>query len=173
MNTQKPNVIVFFTDQQRWDTSKLYGYPLDLMPNFDRIAQKGTFFENAFTCQPVCAPARSSLQTGKYATETGVFKNGLPLRDDECTLARCFAQAGYATAYIGKWHLGGVDPGFFGGQDPVPEARRGGYEYWLAADQLEFVSQEYHTVLFDNDNQSGQPARLSRRCLYRRRHSLY
>ncbi len=152
MNKNKPNVIVFFTDQQRWDTSALHGNPLDLMPNFDRIARKGTFFEHAFTCQPVCAPARSSLQTGKYATETGVYKNSIPLREDEITLATCFKQAGYHTGYVGKWHLGGVEPGFFGGQEPVPEERRGGYDYWLASDLLEFVSQEYNTVLFDNDN---------------------
>lgn len=152
MSKDKPNVIVFFTDQQRWDTSGLHGNPLDVMPNFDRIARKGTFFEYAFTCQPVCAPARSSLQTGKYATETGVYKNGIPLQEDETTLAKCFKQAGYHTGYIGKWHLGGVEPGFFGGQEPVPEERRGGYDYWLAADLLEFVSQEYNTVLFDNEN---------------------
>lgn len=152
MNKNTPNVIVFFTDQQRWDTSALFGNPLDLMPNFDRIAQKGTFFEYAFTCQPVCAPARSSLQSGKYATETGVFKNGVPLKEDETTLAKCFKHAGYHTGYIGKWHLGGVEPGFFGGQEPVPEHRRGGYEYWLAADLLEFTSEEYNTVLFDNNN---------------------
>jgi len=154
MNKDKPNVIVFFTDQQRWDTSKLYGNPLDLMPNFDRIARRGTFFENTFTCQPVCAPARSSLQTGKYATETGVFKNGLPLGENERTVAKCFKEAGYTTGYIGKWHLGGVYPGLFGGQEPVPERRRGGYEYWLAADLSEFVSEEYNTLLFDNENKA-------------------
>ena len=76
----KPNVIVFFTDQQRWDCSGLHGNPLDLMPNFDRIAQQGTHFANTFTCQPVCAPARSSLQTGKYATNTGVYRNGIHLK---------------------------------------------------------------------------------------------
>ena len=154
METNKqPNVVVFFTDQQRWDTSQAYGNPLDLMPNFDRMARRGTLFENAFTCQPVCALARSCLQTGRYATETGVFRNGLPLREDDTTLAKCFKAAGYHTGYVGKWHLGGGDPGFWGGQDPVPEPRRGGYDYWLASDLLEFVSQEYNTVLFDNDNQ--------------------
>ena len=55
----RPNVVIFFTDQQRWDTSSLHGNPLDLMPNFERMAQAGTHFANAFTCQPVCAPARS------------------------------------------------------------------------------------------------------------------
>ena len=154
---KNPNVIVFFTDQQRWDTTGVHGNPLDLTPNFDRIAREGTHFANACTCQPVCAPARSSLQTGKYATNTGVYKNGIPLQEDETTLARAFKKEGYRTGYIGKWHLGGVEPCFYGGQEPVPESRRGGYDYWLAADLLEFTSDAYSTTLFDNDN---NPVRL-------------
>jgi len=153
----EPNVVVFFTDQQRWDTSGLHGNPLELMPNFDRMAQAGTHFANAFTCQPVCAPARSCLQTGMYATQTGVFRNGLTLKDDAVTLAHCFAQAGYDTAYIGKWHLGGCEPGFNGGQQPVPKEQRGGYDYWLAGDLTEFISDAYNTVLFDGD---GKAVRL-------------
>jgi arylsulfatase A-like enzyme len=153
----QPNVVVFFTDQQRWDTTGVHGNPLELTPNFDRVAQEGTHFASAFTCQPVCAPARSCLQTGLYATQTGVFHNGLPLKDDAVTLADGFGEVGYRTGYIGKWHLGGVDPGFFGGQAPVPPERRGGYDYWLAADLSEFVSDAYHTVLFDGD---GQPVEL-------------
>ncbi|NOY07446.1 MAG: sulfatase-like hydrolase/transferase [Spirochaetes bacterium] len=148
----KPNVIVFFTDQQRWDTSNLSGNPLNLMPNFTRMAGEGTFFENAFTCQPVCAPARASLQTGLFATQTGVFRNGLHLKKNTATLAECFNKAGYKTGYIGKWHLGGVNPGFKGGQEPVPEERRGGYRYWLASNLPEFMSDAYNAVLFDNDN---------------------
>lgn len=154
MSHKKPNVIVFFTDQQRWDTSGLHGNPLDLMPNFDRLARKGTFFTNAFTCQPVCGPARACLQTGKYATVLGTYKNTIPLPEDEMTLAKYFREAGYTTGYIGKWHLGGIKPEKEQGrQQPVPEEKRGGYEYWLAADLLEFTSEEYNTVLFDNDNQ--------------------
>ena len=64
----KPNIIVFFTDQQRWDTSGLHGNPLSLMENFDHYAVEGTHLYNSFTCQPVCGPARASLQSGMYAT---------------------------------------------------------------------------------------------------------
>ena len=149
MSNRRPNVVVFFTDQQRWDTTGLHGNPMDLTPNLDRMAREGTHFSHTFTCQPVCAPARSCLQTGLYATQTGVFHNGLPLKDGAVTLATCFEQAGYRTAYIGKWHLGGVDPGFYRGQKPVPPERRGGYDYWLAGDLTEFISDAYHTVLFD------------------------
>lgn len=57
----KPNVTVFFTDQQRWDSTGVHGNPMGLTPNFDRFALSGTHFFNTVTCQPVCAPARSSL----------------------------------------------------------------------------------------------------------------
>ncbi len=148
----QPNVVVFFTDQQRWDTTGVHGNPLDLTPNFDRMAQRGTHLFNACTCQPVCGPVRSCLQTGLYATNTTVFRNGLPLPTDLKTLAHDFGQAGYQTGYIGKWHL--ADRSIEG---PVPEANRGGYQYWLASNVLEFTSEAYRTVMYDNDN---KPVRL-------------
>lgn len=143
---KRPNVIVFFTDQQRWDTSGLHGNPLDLMPNFDRMALQGTHLTHSFTCQPVCGPARSCLQTGKYATTTGCFVNGIPLPEGTQTLAHYFRDAGYKTGYIGKWHLAE--------EEPVSEPKRGGYEEWLAADVLEFSSDSYNTVLYNNDMQA-------------------
>lgn len=147
-----PNIIVFFTDQQRWDTTGVHGNPLDLTPNFDRMAGRGTHVYNAFTCQPVCGPARSCLQTGLYATTTGCFRNAIPLPADAKTLAHYFNEAGYQTGYIGKWHL--ADRSIEGA---VPEPARGGYQYWLAANVLEFTSNAYRTVMYDNDN---QPVRL-------------
>ena len=143
----KPNVIVFFTDQQRWDTTGVHGNPLELTPNFDRMAQNGTHAYNAFTCQPVCGPARSCLQTGLYATNTGCFRNAIALRRDAVTLAHYFGEAGYDTGYIGKWHLAEHDI-----SGAVPEEQRGGYDYWLASNILEFTSEAYHTVMYDNDN---------------------
>src|SRR5919202_571777 len=98
----RPNVVVFFTDQQRWDTTGVHGNPLDLTPNFDRVARRGTHLYNTFTPQPVCGPARSCLQTGMYATETGCFRNGIALPTDVPTLGTLFREAGYATGYIGK-----------------------------------------------------------------------
>ncbi|TVR69673.1 MAG: arylsulfatase [Spirochaetaceae bacterium] len=149
----QPNVIVFFTDQQRWDTSSLHGNPLDLMPNFERMAFRGTHLPHHFTCQPVCGPARACFQTGRYATETGCYRNGIPLRDGAHTLATEFNTAGYHTGYIGKWHLGGTTPNWDRDQqEPVPPQRRGGYREWLAADMLEFASDAYDTRLFDTDD---------------------
>ena len=142
----RPNVVVFFTDQQRWDTTGLGGNPSGLTPNLDRAGRAGTSLPLHFTCQPVCAPARSCLQTGQYATTTGVWRNGLGLRADAVTLAGCFGEAGYRTGYIGKWHLSASPEA-----GPVPPAARGGYRDWLGANALEMVSEPYRTVMYDGE----------------------
>jgi arylsulfatase A-like enzyme len=142
---EKPNVIVFFTDQQRWDTTGVHGNPLGLTPNFDRVATRGTHLYHSFTCQPVCGPARSCLQTGLYPTTTGCYRNSKPLPENINTLAHYYKEAGYTTGYIGKWHLAD--------ENPVPEPKRGGYEYWLAANALERTSDTYDAVVFNNDNE--------------------
>jgi arylsulfatase A-like enzyme len=140
----RPSVIVVFTDQQRWDTTGVHGNPLDLTPNLDRMARRGTDVHRSFTCQPVCGPARAALQTGFYPTVTGCFRNGIPLPLEATTLAHHFRRAGYTTGYIGKWHLAD--------EEPVSESRRGGYEYWLGANLLEMTSGPYDTLVYDNDN---------------------
>lgn len=145
--SDKPNVVVFFTDQQRADSCGCYGNPMGITPNLDRMAAEGMHLYNAFTNQPVCLPARAVLQTGKYATEVGCHTNGQALPQAETTLAHRFRDAGYSTGYIGKWHLNQCR------SEPVAEEDRGGYEYWLAANVLEFVSDDYDCVMFDNDNQ--------------------
>jgi len=151
----QPNIIFFFTDQQRWDTCGCYGQPLPLTPHIDRMAADGVKFTNAFTCQPVCGPARACLQTGKYASEVACQVNHRMLPLDEKTIAHCFSEAGYEVGYIGKWHLASFGP--LGGDDdfrvkPVPPERRGGYvDYWLAADVLEFTSHSYDGHMFDGE----------------------
>ncbi len=144
---QRPNVVVFFSDQQRWDTTGLHGNPMGLTPNFDRLAHAHTHVAHSFTCQPVCGPARSCMQTGQYATSTGCYRNGIPLPAQSRTLAHYFAEAGYQTGYIGKWHL--HDSSVHG---PVPADRRFGYDHWLASNVLEFTSHEYDTVLYDSED---------------------
>ncbi len=151
---KQPNIVFLFSDQQRWDTCGCYGQPLSITPNLDRMAAEGVRFENAFTCQPVCGPARACLQTGKYATEVGCHINHRLLPLDEKTMAHYLKERGYDTAYIGKWHLASF--GADGGSDdfrvrPVPPERRGGYEYWLASDTLEFTSHSYDGCMFDGD----------------------
>ncbi len=160
----KTNVIFFFTDQQRWDTCGCYGQPLPVTPNLDKMAQEGVIFTNTFTCQPVCGPARACLQTGKYATETGCFRNDIGLPLQEKTIAHYFSEQGYRVGYIGKWHLasnfsesandkqeGVVSYDFR--TKPVPITHRGGWkDEWIASDVLEFTSHSYDGHMFDQDN---------------------
>ena len=135
---------MFFTDQQRWDSSGLHGNPLELTPNFDRLASEGTHVASCFTCQPVCAPARACLQTGLYATNTGVWHNGIALSRSLKTLGDYFGEAGYQTGYIGKWHLGS--------RDPVPrEEQRRLRELARRQRDWSSCSEPYRTVLYDND----------------------
>jgi arylsulfatase A-like enzyme len=146
--TDRPNVLFVLSDQQRWDTVGANGCPMDLTPNLDALAARGVRFANAITCQPVCAPARAVLQTGKYATSAGVWRNGFRLPAEERTLAHHFKAHGYEVGYVGKWHLADTR------DRPIPPDRRGGYDdYWVAADLLEFTSHPYDTRLFDEREQ--------------------
>ena len=155
----KPNMLFFFSDQQRWDTCGCYGQKLDITPNLDKMAEEGVRFENAFTCQPVCGPARACIQTGKYATETGCVINHIKLPKDEKTIAHYLSENGYEVGYIGKWHLASC--GINGGTDDfqtkaVPSERRGGYkDFWLASDILEFTSHGYDGHMFDSDGKKN------------------
>lgn len=142
----KKNIIFYFSDQQRWDTVNE-----GLTPNIEKLAEEGIKFENNFTCQPVCGPARACLQTGVYATECSCFKNGISLPKNIKPLAEYFNEAGYETAYIGKWHLATDTLGFNCEKTAVPKERQGGYSYWRAADVLEFTSHGYDGYIFDGD----------------------
>ena len=169
---RRPNIIVFFTDQQRWDTCGCYrttpiahdgqGRPLDITPNIGRMAADGTLFRHAFTPQPVCGPARAVMQTGLYASETGCFTNAVALPLDADTIAKRLRASGYEAGYIGKWHLastlanrlphcpGRVATNFR--DRPVPPEYRGGYDdFWIASDSLEHTSHGYDGRMYDGD----------------------
>ncbi len=143
----KQNIIFYFSDQQRYDTVNN-----EIMPNLMALAEEGTFFENCYTCQPVCGPARASLQTGVYPTECSCHINGIPLPDNTKSLADYFNENGYDTAYIGKLHLAS---GKNGGENikcentAIPEKRLWGYKYFRGADVLEFTSHGYDGYVFD------------------------
>lgn len=143
----RPNILVFFTDQQRFDTLGLNGGPAGLTPHFDRFARQGTFFRYGVTPQPVCGPARSCLQTGQYATTTGVTHNGPGLKPESPKLAELLAAAGYRTSYMGKWHLAD-----HGGDGAVSADQRAGYQDWLGANCVELVTGPYSAVLWDEAN---------------------
>ena len=148
---KRKNIIFYFSDQQRWDTVNE-----TVTPNLMQLAKEGALFENNFTCQPVCGPARACLQTGVYATQCGCYWNGIPLPESITPLAHYFNEAGYDTAYVGKWHLASDRLPGIGTHceaTPVPKEKQGEYRYWRAADVLEFTSHGYDGFVFDeNDN---------------------
>ena len=157
--TMPNNIIFYFTDQQRWDTCGCFGQPLDITPNLDALAREGVKFDNAFSPQPVCGPCRALFQTGKYPTETGCFRNNIMLPAGVKTLGQYIEEAGYETAYIGKWHLASdgeleKPPTIDHTVTAVPRELRGGYTgFWRAADVLEFTSHGYDGFVFDEHDQ--------------------
>jgi uncharacterized sulfatase len=78
-------------------------------PNLDRIAAGGVRFERAYNCQPVCAPARSSIWTGLYPHTNGVWGNSMPLGNTTHTIGQRLHDRGIHCAFVGKWHLSGTD----------------------------------------------------------------
>ncbi|MEI0702198.1 sulfatase-like hydrolase/transferase [Brachyspira intermedia] len=153
----KKNILFVFSDQQRWDTMGIYGQELDVTPNLDKLGKEGTIFDNAFTCQPVCGPARASLQTGLYSSKAGVFVNAISLPENITTIAKLLNDNGYQTGYVGKWHLATDGLGGDSSKEdyifnPIPEKKRGGYkDYWVASDVLEFTSDGFKGYFFDKD----------------------
>lgn len=155
----RPNLLILFADQQRADTLGCYGQRLPVSPAVDRLAAEGVRFANAFTCQPVCGPARAALQTGLWPTDLECQVNDRALPRDAKTIAHHLGDAGWQTGYFGKWHL--ASDGGGRGRDrqvlenrvaPVPPDLRGGWrDGWVASDVLEFTSHGYGGYMFDRE----------------------
>jgi len=118
------NLLFIMADQ--WRASAL-GHGSDSVvatPNIDRLMQQGLRCNRAYAANPVCAPSRASIMTGRLSHQHGVIENQLTLPPTERGVAQSFGEAGYDTHYIGKWHLDGVArPGFV-----PPGWRRHGFE---------------------------------------------
>ena len=102
---KRPNVLMIYTDQQRWDTIRYAGNPHIHTPNLDRLAQGGALMENAFCNNPVCMPSRQSMLSGQYPSTIGCTTNGIEMREDVWTLPKILKSYGYHTANIGKLHF--------------------------------------------------------------------
>ncbi|HWP36660.1 MAG TPA: sulfatase [Gemmatimonadales bacterium] len=117
-----PNIVVIVVDDLRWDDIGVAGHPFVETPAIDRLAREGARFQNAFATTPLCSPSRAAILTGQYVHTNGIIDN--TARDSAshrlATFAVPLAQAGYATAFIGKWHMGNDD------------TRRPGWTHWVA-----------------------------------------
>ena len=121
---RRPNLLVILIDDLRFDEFGAGGHPYMKTPHVDRIAQEGAIFERAFHTTPICSPNRASILTGQYASRHGIIDNvardaaSHRLPNYHLELKR----RGYATAHIGKWHMGNSG-------EPRP-----GYDHWVSFD---------------------------------------
>jgi arylsulfatase A len=109
----RPNVIVILSDDQGSVDAGCYGAKDLLTPNIDALAARGVRFTQFYAAAPVCSPSRAGLLTGRYPLRCGITGNASSQHDgkdalptSEITMAQMFKAAGYATAHLGKWHLG-------------------------------------------------------------------
>lgn len=122
----KPNLLIIHTDEHNFRTLGCYR---DLMtedqafvwgpsvkvdtPHIDSLARDGAICDSYYSSSPVCSPSRASFVSGLYPIATDVYKNDIPLKEGLVTFAEVLKNQGYATSYLGKWHLGGeAKPGF-------------------------------------------------------------
>ncbi len=127
--SRQPNVLVILTDDQRWDALGVVQremgdaalFPWFETPHLDRLAAEGVRFSQAFVTTSLCSPSRASLLSGRYARAHGVYDNFTEYPDDLPGYPRRLQDAGYETAYIGKWHMGEDN-----------DAARPGFDYWMS-----------------------------------------
>ncbi|MCT4688830.1 sulfatase family protein [Vallitalea sp.] len=146
MKKKKPNILYIFADQWRRQAMGFMKEDEVITPNMDKFAKESMVFDNAISCCPLCSPQRSTLMTGKYPINTGVFTNckrGLDIRlkDEEICIGDVLKQEDYHTGYIGKWHLD--EPELNHCKNPLsgadgwdaftpPGERRHGFDFWYS-----------------------------------------
>lgn len=140
-SARRPNIVLVLIDDYGWADTGCYGSTYYRTPHLDRLAARGMRFTDAYAAAPVCSPTRAALMTGKHPARLHltdwlpgrrdmpaqklarpIIRQELPLA--ETTVAEALKQAGYATALVGKWHLGGQ--GF--------EPERQGFDLNIAGD---------------------------------------
>ena len=118
MNNERPNILWFCTDQQRFDTIHALGNPHINTPNLDRLVEEGVAFTHAFCQSPICTPSRASFLTGRYPANVRGCMNGNEEWGEGAPLVTALlAESGYDCGLSGKFHLAGAH----GREEPRPE----------------------------------------------------
>jgi N-acetylglucosamine-6-sulfatase len=120
-NAQPKNVIFILVDDLRHDVFGFTGHPWLETPNLDALARGGVRMRNAFVTTALCSPSRASILTGQYAHRHRVVDNNNPVPPGTLFFPQYLQRAGYDTAFIGKWHMGGES------DDPQP-----GFDRWVS-----------------------------------------
>lgn len=120
------NVLLVFADQMRGSAMGCAGDANVRTPTLDGLSADGVRFEQAYCNSPLCTPSRGTLLTGTYPVRHGAATNDMPIRTEIPSMGRVFRDAGYATGYVGKWHLDGVPRDKF----TPPGERRLGFDFW-------------------------------------------
>ena len=141
---KKPNIVLILADDLGYRDLGCYGSTAIQTPNLDQLASEGIRFTQSYSGCPVCAPSRSVLMTGKHAGHTSVRGNsgGIPLQDNDVTLATLLNSAGYACGGFGKWGLGDV------GTSGVPE--RHGFDTFFGYYHQVHAHIYYPSYLWEN-----------------------
>ncbi len=140
----RPNILIIYPDQMRYDVMSCAGHPVVKTPHLDRLAQEGALFNNAYIGFPFCCPFRAAMMTGKYAHKNGMKANHYAIRLGQDFLPGRLADHGYQTGHIGKWHLRGR--GFPGPVEPGP--RRLGFQTFLIPE----LGHDYRDSIFYRDD---------------------
>jgi len=129
---ERPNVVIFLTDDLGWGDLGCYGHPVMKTPHLDAFAKESLRFLQGYSASAVCSPSRSAILTGRTPFRTGVYDwipagSEMHLRASEIALPKLLKAAGYATCHVGKWHLNGK---FNSPEQPQPNDH--GYDWWMA-----------------------------------------
>lgn len=114
------NIVFILTDDHRADAMGFLGHPVLKTPQLDRLAREGVYCANALVTTSLCSPSRASILTGLYAHNHRVIDNNNPVDPSLVFFPQYLQAAGYETAFIGKWHMGGND-----------DSPQGGFDHWV------------------------------------------
>jgi N-acetylglucosamine-6-sulfatase len=115
------NVVFILSDDHRYDAMSFMNHPLAKTPHMDAMAKNGAHLKNAFVSTSLCSPSRASILTGLYTFRHRVIDNQRAVPDGTLFFPQYLQDAGYATGFIGKWHMGHAN------DDPRP-----GFDYWFS-----------------------------------------